>query len=129
MIQIIAHWQGDWSLIDKEVTPYNTHIAISEMIDGWLILLDDTDELDALEIAMEEQDNLSITGAFNMDGSVFLYGNGVRDYTITKYTDKLHPKKVYDENGDLVSETPYDEITALDKQVNLIAGHNNRILN
>ncbi len=129
MIQIIAHWQGDWDLIDKEVTPYHTHIPISEMIDGWLILLNEKDELDALEEAMEEQGDISITGAFNMDGSVFLYGNGKRDYTITKYKDKLHPKRVYDENGDLVSETPYTEEEALDKQVNLIAGHQERILN
>ena len=129
MIQIIAHWQGDWSLIDKEVTPYHTRIPVSEMIDGVLILLNEKDELDALEEAMEEQGDISITGAFNMDGTVFLYGNGKKDYTIKKYKNKLNPKRVYDEDGKLVSETPYTESEALNKQVNLIAGHPNRILN
>ena len=44
------------------------------------------------------------------------------NHTITKYTNKLKPKIVDD------VEIPYTEITALDKQVNLIAGHPNRIL-
>ena len=69
MIQIIAHWRGDWSLIDKEVTPYHTRIPVSEMIDGVLILLNEKDELDALEEAMEEQGDMSITVAYNMDGT------------------------------------------------------------
>ena len=128
-IQIILHWQGDWSQIDKELTPCNTHIAIPEMVDGsYLVLLDEPDQLDALEIAMENQTDVTITGAFNMDGSVYLYGNGVRDYTIAKYRGKLKDVVEYDENGEVTGSHPPSEVEALNTQCNLIAGHPSRVL-
>ena len=129
MISILLNWSGDWSLIDKEVTPYNTHTVISEMVENsYLVLLDEPNQLDLLELAMEEQTDVFIIGAFNMDGTKYLYGNGVRDYSITKYTGKLKNKITYDENGDVLTDEPYTEIEALDVQVNLIAGHPNRTL-
>ena len=130
MIQILLHWTGDWSLIDKELTPYNTHVAIPEMVEGsYLVLLDEPDELDALETAMEDQTDVTITGAFNMDGSVYLYGNGVRDYTLTKYRGKLKDVIEYDENGEVIGSHAPSEVEALNTQCNLIAGYPNRVLN
>lgn len=129
MIQILISWQGDWELIDA---PYNSHITVSEVVNGWLILLNEPDEFDELETQLEEQNDVFIIGSYNMDGSQYTYGNPKknekRKHTITKYSQKLHPKKVYNDSGELVSETPYDETTALNKQVNLIYGHNKRIL-
>ena len=129
MTQILLHWSGDWELIDKELTPYHTHIAISEMIENsYLVLLEEPDHLDALETAMEDQTDVTITGAFKMDGSVYLYGNGKKDYTKTKYRGKLKDIVEYDDNGEEVNRRRPTETEAVNTQVNLIAGHPQRKL-
>ena len=131
MIQLIISTAVDVALIrddENNGLPTFQCANISEVVDGWLILINEPDDWDYIEEAIEAIDDVHIVGSYNMDGTQYLYGNANRNHTITKYKNKLHPKRVYDENGDLVSEIPYTESEALNKQVNLIAGHNNRIL-
>jgi hypothetical protein len=94
------------------------------MVNGWLILINEKDDFDDIEQAIEELGDVDIVGSYNMDGTQYTWinPNSNRNHTITKYTNKLKPKIVEGE------EIPYTEITALDKQVNLIYGHPNRIL-
>lgn len=130
-IQMIVSWDGDWEQIDKTETPYNTYVAIPEMLDNtYLILLDQPDDFDALESAMEAQIDLFVIGTYKEDGSQYLWGTEVsRNHIITKYKDKLRNRITYDEDGNIITEESYTETEALNKQVNLIVGHPNRILN
>ena len=129
-IQMIVSWNGDWEQIDKTETPYNTHVTIPEMLDNtYLILLDQPDDFDALELSMEEQFDVFVIGTYNLDGTQYLWGTEVsRNHTIQKYTNKLRHKITYDEDGNIITDEPYTESEALNKQVNLIYGHPNRIL-
>ena len=98
--------------------------TVSEMVNGWLILINEKDDFDAIEEAIEELGDVDIVGTYNMDGTHFQWvnPNSNRNHSLTKYTNKLKPKIVDEE------EIPYTEEEALEKQVNLVYGYPNRIL-
>jgi len=126
MIQLIITWSGDWDVIEA---PYQAKAIVPEMVDNtYLVLLNEPDDFDALEIEMEAQTDVFIVGAYNMDGTQYIYGNSNRNHTVTKYKGKLKDVIEYDEDGEVTGSHPPTEIEALNTQVNKIYGHNNRIL-
>ena len=104
--------------------------TIPEMDNGWLILINEKDDFDAIEQAIEDLGDVEIVGSYNMDGSQFIWinPNSNRNHTITKYKNKLNPKEVWNEQSQDYDYIPYTEITALEKQVNLVYGHPKRNL-
>ena len=126
MIQLIITWSGDWDVIEA---PYQAKAIVPEMVDNtYLVLLNEPDDFDALEIEMEAQTDVFKVGAYNMDGTQYIYGNPNRNHTVTKYKGKLKDVIEYDEDGEVTGSHPPTEIEALNTQVNKIYGHNNRIL-
>lgn len=116
MIQLIINTAVNLTPIQEEFGFQLTRV--SEMIDNtYLILINDKDDFDAIELAIEEVGDVDIVGSYNMDGTQFQWinPNSNRNHTITKYAGKL-----------LGNPT---ETEALDIQVNLIFGHPKRILN
>ena len=93
MIQIILTWGGDWDLIQS---PYHAKSKVNEMVDNtYLVLLNEPDDFDALEQEMENQpdgeDEFDVfkVGAYNMDGTHYIYGKPNRKHSINKYRGKL----------------------------------------
>ena len=103
---------------------------VSEMENGWLLVINEKDDFDLIETLAESYGDIHIIGTYNLDGTQYQWvnPNSNRNHTIAKYTNKLKPKKVWNEQSQNYDEIPYTEITALDKQVNLIYGHPKRIL-
>jgi hypothetical protein len=133
MINIILEWIGDWELlINNNVLPfYVTITEVIEMTDNvYMIGLQQPDDFDALELAMEAQEDVFVIGTYNMDGSQYLWGNEVsRNHTKAKYHSKLRNKKEYDQDGNLVVDEPYTLLEAESVQVNKFYGWNDRVLN
>lgn len=129
MINLILHWIGDWELIETDF--YYSFTTITEMKDNvWMIGLQTPDDFDALEIAMEQQNDVAVIGTYNEDGTQYLWGTEVsRNHTIQKYHAQLNNKKEWDEDGNLTLDIPYTETEALTVQVNKFYGWSDRNLN
>ena len=126
MIQLIITWSGDWEVIES---PYHAKAIVPEMVENtYLVLLNEPDDFDALETEMEAQDDVFKVGAYNMDGTQYIYGNPNRNHTIEKYHGKLKPKKVFNEQTQEYDDVPYTLGEAVDVQVNKVYGWNNRTL-
>lgn len=132
MIQLIIDYE-DKEVFDIVLSNTNyINIVIPEMENAWLVLLKPEEVTDLEDLLKQPPLKMGIVGSYNMDGTQYIWtepGEKNRNHSINKYKNKLRPKKVYDENNELISETPYTEAEALSKQVNLIAGHPERILN
>ncbi len=128
-INLIVQWIGDWETI--EVNFYYSISAVTEMKDNvWMIGLQQPDDFDALETAMEVVNDVSVIGTYNEDGTQFLWGTEVsRNHTIQKYHAQLNNRKEYDVDGNLIVDVPYTETEALNVQVNKFYGWSNRNLN
>lgn len=129
MIQLLINTDVNLTPIQEEFGFQLTRVT--EMIDNtYLILINDKDDFDAIELAIEEVGDVDIVGSYNMDGTQFQWinPNSNRNHSITKYTGKLKPKQVWNETTEQYDEVPYNETTALDKQINLIYGYPQRQL-
>ena len=102
--------------------------TVSEMENGWLLLINEKDDFDDIEQAIEDEGDVLIVGSYNMNGTQYEWNNSNRNHTIQKYHGKLKPKKVYNEQTEEYDEVPYTELEAVNVQVNLIYGHPNREL-
>ena len=121
MIQLIVTWNGDWEVIES---PYEAKAIVPEMVDNtYLILLNEPDDFDALEQEMEDQDDVFKVGAYNMDGTHYIYGNPNKNHTINKYKGKLKDVIDYDEEGNPIGSHPPTVAEALETQVNKIYGY------
>jgi hypothetical protein len=126
MIQLLISTEANVNTIKEE---FNFQCAtVSEMENGWLLIINEKDDFDDIEQAIEDEGDVLIVGSYNMDGSQYTWDNPNRNHTIQKYHGKLKPKKVYNEQTDEYDEIPYTEEEALNVQVNLIYGQPNRIL-
>lgn len=131
MINILLTWAGDWvALLENNDFPFNvTATEIPEMIDNtYMVLLNQADDFDALELAMESVNDVFVIGTYNMDGSHYIWGNGNRNHSTPKYHGKLKNKKEYDSQGNVVVDTPYTEEESKSVQVCRFMGWNERKL-
>jgi len=101
---------------------------ITEMVNGWLLLVNEPDDFDDIELAIEGLGDVQTVGAYNFDGSQYIYGKASRNHTIAKYHGKLKPKKVFNEQGDLISEIAYTLAEAPSVHVNKYMGWADRQL-
>ena len=129
MIQLLISTEVDVNTI-KDMEEFNFQCAtVSEMVNGWLLLINEKDDFDDIEQAIEELGDVLIVGSYNMDGTQYEWNKPKRNHTIQKYHGKLKPKKVYNEQTEEYDEVPYTELEAVNVQVNLVYGHPKRILN
>ncbi len=132
MINLILHWIGDWNDLFENNT-FDFYISMTdvhEMKDNvWMVGLQDADNFDALEIAMEVVNDVTVIGTYNEDGSQYLWGVEVsRNHTIQKYHAQLNNRKEYDDDGNMTLDVPYTETEALSVQVGNFYGWTNRSL-
>ena len=118
MIDVMESVDGE----GNKIYPY-PYSSVSEMKDGWLLILDDKDQFDALEQALEAEGDIIIVGTYNRDGSQYeWFSKPNRNHSLAKYQERLN-----DVIEDEVPRRP-TEAEALDTQVNKIFGWGNRIL-
>jgi len=137
MIQIIIWSEGDFESVllseDAEGNRIfnNQYSAISEMKDAWLLLLNNKDEWDAIEVALEAVGGMIIVGTYNVDGSQYIWfeqGKAGLNHTLAKYQAQLNDVIDYDDNNEPIGSHPATEAEALNTQVNKIFGWGNRQL-
>lgn len=132
MINLIVHWIGDWNeLFSNNMFDFyiSTTAAIEMKPNVWIVGLQQPDDFDDLELAMENVNDVLVIGTYNFDGTQYLWGNEVsRNHTIQKYHAQLNNKKKYDEDGNLTVDEPYTESEAKNVQVNKFYGWENRQL-
>lgn len=133
MINVILEYTGDISAV-SELLGFE-YAEVFEMLDNtYCLILQDPDELDAIELEMESGGvDIFIVGAFNFDGTPYLYGGNAsdmakRNYDVGKYAARLRAKKEFDSNGNIISETPYTEAEAKGVQVMKYYGWGDRVL-
>jgi len=102
--------------------------TVTELENGWLLLINEPDDWDDIETAIEAIDDVQVIGSYNEDGTQYIYGNPNRNHTIEKYHGKLKPKKVFNEQTQQFDDVPYTLGEAVDVQVNKVYGWNNRTL-
>lgn len=133
MINLLLHWIGDWNDLfeDNNFGFYISTASVNEMKENvWMVGLQDADDFDALELAMESVNNVLVIGTYNKDGTQYLWGTEVsRNHTIQKYHAQLNNRKEYDEDGNVTVDVPYTQAEALTVQVNKFYGWTDRILN
>ena len=99
---------------------------VSEMEFGWLLILNDKDDYDDIELAIEAIDDVQVIGSYDEDGTQIVWGNPTvnadRKHTNAKYHAILKPKQLYDEEGEPDGTIPYTFEEAKVKQVNSILG-------
>lgn len=138
MINMLLWTEGDFELVllsenenGERIYPYAYEKAHGMQGSCWMLVLDDKDDFDALEVALEAEGGLIIIGTYNKDGSQYEWfnqGKANRNHTLAKYHDKLNDVIDYDENGDPIGSHPPTEAEALETQVNKVFGWGNRIL-
>ena len=117
------HEEGTTQLFSHQPTP------IQEMVDGsWLLILNDKDEFDAIELAIELQGDVQIIGTYNMDGTQYRWSKPKRNHTIHKYHLKLNQHPVWNETTQEYEDVDYTEAEAANVQVLQIYGWGNRVL-
>lgn len=132
MINMLLWTEGDFELVllsenenGERIYPYAYEKAHGMQGSCWMLVLDDKDDFDALEVALEAEGGLIIIGTYNKDGSQYEWfnqGQANRNHTLAKYHDKLN-----DVIEDEVARRP-TEAEALEIQVNKVFGWGNRIL-
>lgn len=132
MINILLRFDGDMASI-AEANNFQ-YTSVPEMTGNtYNLLLQDPDDFDAIEIALEAVTDIFMIGAYNEDGSQYIYGGNAakkakRNHNITKYTAILKNKLTFDVSGNTISDIPYTESEALNKQVNKWYGWGDRTL-
>ena len=102
-------------------------ITVTEMLEGAYLTVIESEDVTTLEDALKQPpDKMEFIGSYEMNGEQFIWTEPTekqRNHSINKYKGKL--KNVDDGNG---GTRPPTEIEALNTQVNLIDGWDNRIL-
>jgi len=102
-------------------------IKVPEMLEGAYLTVIKSEDVTVLEDALKQPPlKMEFIGSYEMNGEQFVWTEPTeiqRNHSINKYKGKL--KNVDDGNG---GTRPPTEAEALSTQVNLIAGHQNRIL-
>lgn len=117
--------------VDENVAriyPY-PYSPISKMKDAWLLILNDKDDFDDLEQALEEEGDIIIIGTYNMDGSQYQWFNKPNNnHSFAKYKEQLKDVIDYDENGEPIGSHPPSDEDAENTQVNKVFGWGDRVI-
>ena len=139
MINMILWVENPQTMIDvmesvdedgTRIYPY-PYSPIAEMKDAWLLVLNDKDDFDALEQALEAEGDLIIIGTYNVDGSQYQWfeqGQANRNHSFAKYKEQLKDVIDYDENGEPIGSHPPTDEEAENTQVNKVFGWGDRVI-
>lgn len=131
-IQLLYTYQDEAILKDVLEDLNLPFIKVPEMLDGAYLTVIESEDVTAFEDALKQPPlKMEFIGSYEMNGEQFLWTEPTeiqRNHSINKYKGKLKNVVILDENGDVISDLPPTEAEALNTQVNLIDGWDNRIL-
>ena len=120
MIELIIDYE-DKVVFEIVLGNFNYDYAVvPEMEDAWIVWLKPEQVQELTDALKQPTLRMEVISSFNKDGSQYIWTEPQTiqwNHSINKYKNKLRPKKVWNEDTEEYDNVPYNETTALDKQV------------